>query len=142
VCIGREAVNHDKDAKHSLSEFNRPPANHLLSPGINLGTNVAMVTCGIATHNEREPLGFFVAGVDLQWRLVGACTVGQPQPPAIIQLQQNISVPSSPDAGHSASTDRIDGLSAARQKMQRNRKSGPTRRTTRHQVLPRFCETS
>jgi hypothetical protein len=81
VCIGREAVNHDKDAKHSLSEFNRPPANHLLSPGINLGTNVAMVTCGIATHNEREPLGFFVAGVDLQWRLVGACTVGSTPTP-------------------------------------------------------------
>jgi hypothetical protein len=52
VCSGREAVNHDKDAMRSLSEFNRPPrpfiSQHL---GINLGTNVAIVTCGIATDN-------------------------------------------------------------------------------------------
>ena len=52
------------------------------------------------SHVQREPLGFFVAGVDLRWRLVGACTVGStPNPRPSCSCNKNVSVPSSPDAG-------------------------------------------
>ena len=57
------------------------------------------------SHAQREPLGFFVAGVDLRWRLVGACTVGStPNPRPSCSCNKNVSVPSSPGAGHSATT--------------------------------------